>query len=127
MMEVEDKKSTSGTGKRVILKPARVVMNNFTLSIFENSNYFSNILTFDLEKANLFVSKEHSWCVLITQKHQQIELCPFSMNRKDTSFVEEWNYDFELFKNQCHETRKADDIVNIEKALLKKKIVKIFF
>jgi hypothetical protein len=109
--------------QKTVMKPVRVVMNNYTLSIFENSNYYSNILTFDMEKSNLFVSEQHPWCVLLKQKTQNVELCSFSMNHKDTSFVEEWNYDFELFKNQCHVDRQGEDVEKQINYRLKKKIV----
>jgi hypothetical protein len=124
MMFWETKDENSESLKKV-LRPVRIVMNNFTLSIFENSNYNSNMMTFDLEKTQLFISKEHPWCILIQQKIQQAELCPFSMDHKDTSFVEEWNNDFQLFKYKCHVDRKAEDVESQINYKLKQKLVSI--
>lgn len=123
MMFWETKDEHSDTLKKV-LRPVRLVMNNFTLSIFENSNYNSNIMNFDLEMTKLFVSKEHPWCILIQQKFQNAELCNFSMDHKDTSFVEEWNYDFQLFKYKCHVDRKAEDVEKSINFKLRKKLVR---
>jgi hypothetical protein len=110
---------------KTIMKPVRVVMNNFTVSFFESSNYNSNIITFDIEKTHIFVSKKHAWCTILQEKKREMEFCPFSMNRKDTNFKEEWTYDFELFKNQCHVERSADDIEEEIKYRLKAKIVSL--
>jgi hypothetical protein len=124
LYEVEDKKSTSSNGKRALNKPVRVVMNNYTLSVFENSNYYSNILTFDMNRSTLKISPDRQYCVIVIQSEKEIEFCPFNLNKTDTAFVEEWNYDFELFKNQCHQKRISEPLDEELNEVYKKKVVK---
>ena len=108
---------------KTIMKPVRLVLNNFTISFFENSNFESNILTLEIEKTNIFKSKNHPWCALLKQNRREMEFCPFSMDRNDKTFMEEWSYDFKLFKNQCHVERATNEIEDEIKYKMKTKVV----
>lgn len=120
-----DNSSKSATSIHKVLAPVRVVMNNFTLSIFESANYYSNLLTFDLEQTNFLSSKEHKWCFILQQKSQEAELCSYSMKHKDTSFVEEWSYDFELFKGKCRVEKATNEVTDDINYRLKTKMMEI--
>jgi hypothetical protein len=115
-------KSTTDINGEVnkITLPVRVVLNNFTISLYANSEYNSNIITFELEKTELINSKEHPYCFFLKTESKEIEICSFYM-KKDTNFLEEWHYDFELFKNKCRVDRESDDIKREIKRRLKKK------
>lgn len=92
--------------------PARVVMTNKSISVFKDQNLDSIVFTGDLLNVSLMRINNSKTCILFQGKSvsQQIIVC--SMESKD-SFVEEWDYDFSLFKHQCQEKRPlvklADD------------------
>ena len=108
-----------------VQQPIRVVLNNFTISLYESSDFNSNIMSFDLEYTLFHISTERPYCFLLTQKQKEVELCPFSMSKKDTLFNEEWSYDFNLFKYQCHADRKTNKLDEILKNKLRQKVDEI--
>ena len=112
--------------------PVRVVMNNRTLSIFGSSDYDSLMKSFELSDTEFAPSKFHKDCFIITEGKanldpnnsalKQAELCPFGFDRKDKVY-QEWFYDFNLFKFQCHSEREVlnnDEIKALDDKLKKK-------
>ena len=104
-----------------IQQPVRVIMNNFTLSIFENEDYFSNFFTFDLEFTSFKISQSKNWCFVLEQNSNKVELCPFSM-KKDYKFNQEWKNDFEMFKYKCRTQKHTSELENLMKNKLQNKI-----
>jgi len=81
--------------------PTRVVMNNKTVTIFGGESYDTQIKTFSLEHTNFKRSASNPSCFYLTESNKKAELCPFGYNPKGSKMVEEWDYDFNLFKHQC--------------------------
>jgi len=91
--------------------PVRVIMNNRTLSIYGGEEYNTQIITLDLEYS--FFLRENNnpdpvlkkcFSIVSGFNKQKASLCPFS--RGDEKTVDEWEYDFNLFKNQCQQSRE---------------------
>lgn len=110
--------------KEIWMLPMRVVLNNMTISLYRNSEYISNKITYDLFQTQFLKSNKNPKCFILQQGDKKTEVCPF--NRFDESFLDEWFYDFSLFKNQCHVDRKADIIKDLNNDL-KLKMVKFEF
>lgn len=96
--------------------PARIIMNNKSISVYKDETLQSTISSIALESCNLSRISNSNSCFFLQGKsiNQQIIIC--SMEAK-LSFVEEWDYDFHLFKHQCHEQRP---IVKVDDSGLKK-------
>jgi len=91
--------------------PVRVVMNNRTISLFSGEDYDSLIVGFMLKKSNIVLDLKKPECFFVNQEDGlKARLCPFGDdNLKKT--VEEWSYDFNLFKYQCnfgHQEHQVD-------------------
>jgi hypothetical protein len=95
--------------------PARVIMTNKSISVYRDESLDSIIFTSDLNLVYLLRIQKSENCFILQGKNlnQQIILC--SMEHKD-SFVEEWDFDFSLFKNQCQEKRLVVSLANDDEA-----------
>ena len=111
--------------------PVRVVMNNMTIAVFTSDDYASNIMNFNLQYSSFILSRRHPSCFIIKESipkgnPKKAEFCPFGLD-KSTLVNHEWNYDFNLFKNQC-QTKKEILYLDSEAERLKdgykQKIVK---
>ena len=95
--------------------PVRVVMNNRTIAIFGSSDYNSVLSSFELQHTEIAPSKMHPNCFILSQgditdlNHLQAEICPFGLDRSPEVY-QEWLYDFNLFKNQCHSDKETVDL-----------------
>lgn len=101
--------------------PTRVVMNNRTLTIFGGEDYNTLIMVFNIADTYFKRSQKHPECFFISENNaiKQAELCPFGCNNVKTA-LEEWDYDFNLFKYQCS-TSNARDLVNVNEEALNEK------
>ena len=106
--------------------PVRVVMNNRTLTIYAGDDIDSHLDTFNILKSSLVneVSKDkttESACFWINSEDgRSAHLCPFG-GASNTKVVDEWRYDFNLFKYQCNYGHKEQELdVNLQKRLEEK-------
>jgi hypothetical protein len=95
--------------------PARVVMTNKSIAVYKDQSLDSITFTGDLNSVSLIRINKSETCFLLQGKNtnQQIIIC--SMESK-SSFVEEWDYDFSLFKHQCQEKRPIVKLANDNEA-----------
>jgi hypothetical protein len=100
--------------------PVRLVMNNRTVTIFTGEEYDSHIDTFILKKARFFRDLKSAECFIIKEEigNKQAKLCGFGDGKRA---VEEWNYDFNLFKYQCN-YKKPDYVMDQFQKKLEEKI-----
>ena len=98
--------------------PTRVVMNNRTFTVFAGESYQSHVITFDLAKTTLLRGSKRKECFFLQEGKKQRQFCPFG-NDPSAALVEEWDYDFNLFKKKCFEPREKVDI-ELEKKLKEK-------
>jgi len=86
--------------------PARVVMNEKTVSIYTDETLKTELGTFVIDKTVFKLGENKSNCFILDSDTIKGEFCNIDANSKG-NFVEEWNYDFNLFKVQCHTPRKV--------------------
>lgn len=87
--------------------PARIVMNEKSVSVFTDDTLLTELGTFIIEKT-IFKLSERKDCFVLDSETIKGEFCVLDgTNAKSGNFVDEWNYDFNLFKNQCHTLRKT--------------------
>jgi len=84
--------------------PGRVVMNERSISVYTDETLVTNLGTFILERTSFSRIKDRKHCFLLTSVNLQAEFCNIDTN-PNSNFVEEWDYDFNLFKHQCHTDR----------------------
>lgn len=107
--------------------PIRLVMNSKSISAFQDENLSSSLVTFLLEDTQFKLLKENKSCFRLENVNGHADFCSLvedcTGNRPEVSntvidtyhnsFVNEWNYDFNLFKTQCFQERKVNyDISN---------------
>lgn len=103
--------------------PVRVIMNNETLTAYSGFQDEDKKVSFYLQKAKIVKSTRDENCFVITDKGirnsekfysnlknserlaHYAEFCPFTLTSSDNIY-QEWYYDFNLFKYQCHENRE---------------------
>lgn len=92
--------------------PIRAIMNNSTFTIYTGETTESLYMSFNLISSQ-FLRTEKKECFKIYESAiKYVVLCPFSC-ANNIKAVEEWDYDFNLFKYQCSFKRTVDgDIEN---------------
>ena len=106
--------------------PVRLVMNDQTISIFNNQNNNKRILTFNLESTSFKRSVNYhlqhtpskSNCFILKSSTQIAEMCPL-IKTQCKEQLGDWEKEFNLFKNWCHPD-KLTSRFNIEGELNKK-------
>lgn len=134
-----DKKK--GAKVKAVQIPVRVVMNQYTISAFAGLNETDRKVSFDIKKVSFYTSIRDPTCFILKEygvPHapmsktgslgekapiSEAEFCPFATSSPEIK--EEWDYDFHLFKHQCHESKKLTALLlnntEIEEELSKKK------
>jgi hypothetical protein len=97
--------------------PVRAIMNNRTVSLYTGDDIESLYLSFDIKLTNFYRSSKSGCFQLYESSKKYITLCPFGCENGSTQGLEEWDYDYHLFKFQC--SYKKDDKAARE---LKKKL-----
>merc|ERR1712151_984542 len=94
--------------------PARVVMTQKSIAVYKNENLDSMVFTNEILTENLIKINSQTF-FLLQGKNQRQEIVLCSMESKN-SFVDEWDYDFSLFKHQCQEKRPIVKLADDEEA-----------
>ncbi len=91
--------------------PARIIMNNKSISFYKDENLNSNLLLLDLQSTNFLQIANNDNCFLLYGKliTQQAIVCNMGFK---AGFAGEWDYDFHLFKTQCSEKRPVQTLKN---------------
>ena len=96
--------------------PVRVVMNNKSFAAFQDDTLTTNLATFVLSRTNLLTIPNEDSCFLLSSASTKAQFCKIDNSGSD--FVEEWKYDFNLFKRQCKEKRPTIEVsINEEQKL----------
>lgn len=91
--------SSSGNKDEIFTMPARVVMNDKSISVYSGDNYDSLKVAFYLAITDFSRSTKRN-CFILKNVHQTGEFC-FLGSENSKESLEQWDYDFNLFKNQC--------------------------
>ena len=81
--------------------PVRAVMNNQTVSVYAGDEIESLYLTFNITSTSFHRSSKQGCFQLYESSNKYITLCPFGCENGSNQGLEEWDYDFHLFKFQC--------------------------
>jgi hypothetical protein len=101
--------------------PSRVVMNNRTLTVYKSAEASSRLISLDITDTNFYQSESNKKCFILRETtNKEIELCPFLTEE----IIQEWNYDFNLFKYQCQNKRDVDVIEMTLRNDLRQKLAK---
>ena len=136
-MQVEGGSLQSGQMREKIQIPVRVVMNNETISAYSGLEDSDLKATFNLQNSIFQPSLERDYCFVIkeigldrsidkTSAERgyvfKTEFCPFTGSDGGET-KNEWDYDFNLFKYQCHQQRDVEpfDVNEIKEQLDKEK------
>lgn len=119
--------------------PVRVIMNEHTISAYAGLKETDKKVSFDIKKVNFYHSSRDPMCFELKEIGvsdvageigaievfpNKAEFCPFGSSSNGPEIKEEWDYDFHLFKNQCHQDKKVSAVLDeaeIEKELNNKK------
>jgi hypothetical protein len=108
------------SGKQKLTQiPVRAILNNRTISFYENAEDFSTHYTsFNLKSSDFSRSKRDRSCFVLSEGKRLSELCPLGA---DTSFkiYNDWDKDFHLFKYSC-ETKPDEIEVELEHKMKEK-------
>ena len=86
--------------------PARLVMNNSTISLYTDESYTSSVFTFKLTQVMIGKDMSDNCCFNIKSNNKKYELCSFEKDCgtvKNPKFLNEWKRDFSLFAQSCYE------------------------
>lgn len=96
--------------------PVRLIMNNRTLTVLEGTDYENQIHTFNLQTSKIYQTMERNNCFGVQEERpvrlnnqQQMTFCPFGVKTNGIEWVNEWDYDFNLFKYQCSTPKDSKD------------------
>ena len=103
--------------------PSRIVMNEKTVVVYTNETLETQLGTFIIEKT-VFKLSEKKDCFILDSEAIKGEFCNLDSGSSKGNFVEEWNYDFNLFKYQCHSPRKTIELNDVEEKKLKNELDK---
>jgi hypothetical protein len=103
--------------------PVRTIMNNQTVSIYTGDEISSLFLSFNIKQTSFHRSTKQGCFQLYESSKKYITLCPFGCENGSTQGLEEWDYDYHLFKFQCS-YKKDDKAARELKKKLDDKIVK---
>jgi len=88
--------------------PCKIIMNNKTISIYSDEELAKSNATFLLRNTEFKRVIDSQRCFMLIGQNQQAQICQLDPNQAE--FVEQWDYDFNLFKHQCKEKRPTYDI-----------------
>ena len=84
--------------------PSRIVMNNRTITLFEDENYHKQVFTFNLPQVSFFQSVKDHCCFILRSLNKEYEICGFNTNcgnKENPVFFKSWQNDFFLWQTKC--------------------------
>lgn len=104
-MWIKDVKLTNEGKSNRVMMPVRIIMNNQTLSVFEGVEFNKLVHSYNLKETQFSKILERKGCFTLeapssSSKLVAMSFCPFGMSSSE-EWQNEWDYDFNLFKNQC--------------------------
>jgi len=98
--------------KEAVKSPARLVMNNATISLYQDEAYTSSLFTFRLQLTTISKDQNDECCFVLKSNNQRFELCSFEKDcgtRKKPKFYNEWSKDFSIFSSSCYDPPNAEE------------------
>ena len=99
-------KLKSGKNKNT-KRPARLIMNTHTISIYNDDNYKNSVFSFELKRTAIAPKKSQKCCFELQNSKDAYTICGgFGQPCGGNTFVNQWIKDFNLFKTGCYENLK---------------------
>jgi hypothetical protein len=109
LMEKKDESTKDFTSYPLI--PVRLVMNEKTFTAYLDDSLTNKVVTYLLDQSAM-IRKDDKNCFVIQNNVRNDKFCMLDSAKGD--FVEEWYYDFNLFKLQCKKERPKSSLVFTE-------------
>jgi hypothetical protein len=103
LMELDDKTTQAMISKPRV--PVRLVLNDRTITSYQNDELTSSYGSFNINETDIIRLSNEKTCFKLRNKIKEMMLCKLDSSNAD-DFVEEWDYDLNLFKNQCKTKRE---------------------
>lgn len=95
------------------MMPVRLIMNNQTLTVMEGVSFDKAVHVFNLEDTEFFNTITYKNCFTLKEESMtsnsddfKMIFCPFGLSSSNNNeWINEWDYDFNLFKHQCQNPR----------------------
>ena len=113
LIEKNDASTKDFTVKPMI--PIRIVMTEKTFAAYQDDTLKSKIIDYNLSQA-VMIKKSDGNCFVIQNNERNDKFCMLDSGKGD--FLEEWYYDFNLFKNQCQTKRAKSSLIFSEEKKL---------
>jgi len=87
-----------------IKMPGRIVMNNRTITLFNDEKYQKHVFTLNLPQVSIYQSARDHCCFVLRSLNKQWEICGFQTNcgtKIDPKFYKSWENDFVLWQTKC--------------------------
>lgn len=116
----EDNLLVSEFSDRKFIIPAKVIMNEHSISAFKGNNYDSNVVSFNLKDTKIFKDEKDPKCFVLADNMNKYVFCSyFSGSSSSKNAIEEWVYDFNLFKYQCSYKKETKQNKHSENSISK--------
>lgn len=96
--------------------PIRLVMNDKTITAYMDDTLTNKLQTYLLEQSHIIRKEGDKNCFLIQNNIRNDKFCMLDSAKGE--FVEEWIYDFNLFKHQCKKDRAVSSLILSEEKRL---------
>lgn len=96
--------------------PVRLLMNERTVTAYMDDTLTNKVQTYLLDQSKIYRIKDDENCFGIENNIRNDKFC--MLDSAKGNFVEEWLYDFNLFKNQCKTERAKSTVVLTEQKKL---------
>lgn len=113
-------------GQKSVEFPVRAIMNNETVSIYTGDEVASLFLSFNIKLTNFYRAAKQGCFQLYESNKKYITLCPFGCQNGNTQGLEEWDYDYNLFKYQCAYKPDPKKARELKRKLDDKIVIKFF-
>jgi hypothetical protein len=101
LLDGDSSNPLSNTNVKFVQRPVRAVLNDRTISFYENADdYSSHFVAYNLKTSNFLRSARDPKCFVITENKKRTELCSFGAD-KNSGLFDEWAKDYNLFKFSC--------------------------
>lgn len=116
MMEKDDETTKEMTVKPRV--PVRLILNDRTVSAYLDDTLNNRVATFVLKETEFVRIIGEKRCFKLSTNTKSSTFCQLESSSGD--FLEEWDYDFNLFKHQCKKKRAKSDVPMPEEEKLEK-------
>jgi len=121
LLELDDKSTKEFITKPKV--PCRLVLNDKTVTAYQNDELTSRYQSFILKDTTFIRLSNEKRCFKLRNNVKEMMICQLDTGNAG-DFVEEWDYDFNLFKNQCSKKREKSDNFLPEEEKLEKEFNK---